>query len=50
MGLKISGHEALAIACDVSDEDQVAAMIDQSVRTFGRLVVGEITRAGHGLS
>ncbi|MEV0615643.1 glucose 1-dehydrogenase [Nonomuraea sp. NPDC050404] len=32
-----AGHRALALACDVSDEDQVAAAIDRTVTTFGRL-------------
>lgn len=31
------GHQALAIPCDVTDEDQVAAMIDTTIATFGRL-------------
>jgi NAD(P)-dependent dehydrogenase (short-subunit alcohol dehydrogenase family) len=31
------GHEALALACDVSDETQIAAVVDQTVATFGRL-------------
>jgi NAD(P)-dependent dehydrogenase (short-subunit alcohol dehydrogenase family) len=35
--LKAGGHQVLAITCDVSDEEQVAAMIDQTVATFGRL-------------
>ncbi len=35
--LEAKGHRALGITCDVSNEDQVAAMIDQTVRTFGRL-------------
>jgi len=35
--LKAAGHEVLGIACDVSDEDQVSAMVDRTVRTFGRL-------------
>jgi NAD(P)-dependent dehydrogenase (short-subunit alcohol dehydrogenase family) len=32
-----AGHQALAIRCDVSDEAEVAAMIEQTVSTFGRL-------------
>ncbi|MEU0484412.1 glucose 1-dehydrogenase [Streptosporangium sp. NPDC006013] len=32
-----AGHQVLAIACDVTDEDQVAAAVDQTVATFGRL-------------
>ena len=35
--LKSAGHKALGVACDVADEDQVAAMVEQSVVTFGRL-------------
>ncbi|MGW1595631.1 glucose 1-dehydrogenase [Streptomyces sp. NPDC002343] len=32
-----AGHQALALVCDVSDEDQVAAAVDRTVATFGRL-------------
>jgi NAD(P)-dependent dehydrogenase (short-subunit alcohol dehydrogenase family) len=32
-----AGHQALAVRCDVTDEDEVAAMIEQTVSTFGRL-------------
>ncbi|MFF3849816.1 SDR family NAD(P)-dependent oxidoreductase [Streptomyces sp. NPDC002328] len=32
-----SGHRALALVCDVADEDQVAAAVDRTVETFGRL-------------
>jgi NAD(P)-dependent dehydrogenase (short-subunit alcohol dehydrogenase family) len=35
--LKAAGHRVLGIACDVSDESQVAAMVDRAVTTFGRL-------------
>jgi NAD(P)-dependent dehydrogenase (short-subunit alcohol dehydrogenase family) len=35
--LRSRGHHVLGITCDVSDEDQVAAMVDQTVSTFGRL-------------
>ncbi|WP_078888294.1 glucose 1-dehydrogenase [Streptomyces sclerotialus] len=31
------GHQALALVCDVTDEDQVAAAVDRAVETFGRL-------------
>jgi NAD(P)-dependent dehydrogenase (short-subunit alcohol dehydrogenase family) len=31
------GHEALGVVCDVSDEEQVAALVDRAVTTFGRL-------------
>jgi NAD(P)-dependent dehydrogenase (short-subunit alcohol dehydrogenase family) len=32
-----AGHQAMSVACDVSEEDQVAAMVDQAVAQFGRL-------------
>ncbi|MBQ0865657.1 SDR family NAD(P)-dependent oxidoreductase [Streptomyces sp. RK75] len=32
-----AGHQALALVCDVSDEDQAAAAVDRAVETFGRL-------------
>jgi hypothetical protein len=32
-----AGHKAIAIRCDVSDEAQVAAMVDRTVAEFGRL-------------
>ncbi|APW64114.1 SDR family NAD(P)-dependent oxidoreductase [Paludisphaera borealis] len=32
-----AGNKALAIRCDVAVEDQVAAMVEQAVATFGRL-------------
>ncbi len=35
--LNASGHQALAIRCDVTDEANVAAMVEQTVVTFGRL-------------
>src|SRR5689334_14031848 len=31
------GHQALALVCDVTDEDQVAAAVDRTVAAFGRL-------------
>lgn len=31
------GHRALAVGCDVSDDDQVEAMVAKTVATFGRL-------------
>jgi NAD(P)-dependent dehydrogenase (short-subunit alcohol dehydrogenase family) len=31
------GHKALAVRCDVADEAQVAALVEQTVATFGRL-------------
>src|SRR4051795_3976945 len=35
--LRGRGHEALGVQCDVSDEQQVAALIDQTVAAYGRL-------------
>ena len=35
--LGAAGYQALAIQCDVSGEAEVAAMIEQTVATFGRL-------------
>lgn len=35
--LTTSGHQALGATCDVSDEDQVAAVVERAVATFGRL-------------
>jgi NAD(P)-dependent dehydrogenase (short-subunit alcohol dehydrogenase family) len=35
--LAAAGHQALDVVCDVSQEDQVEAMVDRAVATFGRL-------------
>jgi len=35
--LTVAGDQALGVTCDVSDEDQVAALIERTVDTFGRL-------------
>ena len=35
--LKQEGHDATGILCDVSREDQVASLIEQTVATYGRL-------------
>jgi NAD(P)-dependent dehydrogenase (short-subunit alcohol dehydrogenase family) len=35
--LLAAGHRAIAIRCDVADEAEVAAMVEQTVSTFGRL-------------
>jgi NAD(P)-dependent dehydrogenase (short-subunit alcohol dehydrogenase family) len=35
--LAATGHKALAVRCDVSDDAQVAAMVDRTVAEFGRL-------------
>lgn len=32
-----AGHRAIAVRCNVADESEVAAMIEQTVTTFGRL-------------
>jgi NAD(P)-dependent dehydrogenase (short-subunit alcohol dehydrogenase family) len=32
-----AGHKAIALQCDVSDDAQVAAMVDRTVAEFGRL-------------
>jgi NAD(P)-dependent dehydrogenase (short-subunit alcohol dehydrogenase family) len=36
-GLRAAGYQVLAVTCDVTDRDQVKAMIEQAVRTYGRL-------------
>src|SRR5256885_14379028 len=35
--LAASGHKAIAVRCDVADEAQVKAMVEQTASTFGRL-------------
>lgn len=35
--LTSAGQQALDVVCDVADEDQVAALVDRTVATFGRL-------------
>src|SRR6516165_2357107 len=35
--LVATGHKALAVRCDVSDDAQVAAMVDRAVAKFARL-------------
>jgi NAD(P)-dependent dehydrogenase (short-subunit alcohol dehydrogenase family) len=35
--LTTAGHQALAVTCDVSSEDEVAATVETTVATFGRL-------------
>ncbi len=32
-----AGHRAIAIRCDVSDDAQVASMVDRTIAEFGRL-------------
>jgi NAD(P)-dependent dehydrogenase (short-subunit alcohol dehydrogenase family) len=36
-GLVAQGHKAIAIPCDVSDDEQVEAMVKQTVASFGHL-------------
>jgi NAD(P)-dependent dehydrogenase (short-subunit alcohol dehydrogenase family) len=35
--LTAAGHQALAVICEVSDEARVAALVERTVATFGRL-------------
>jgi NAD(P)-dependent dehydrogenase (short-subunit alcohol dehydrogenase family) len=35
--LTAGGHRAIGVSCDVSDEDQVAAMVERAAAQFGRL-------------
>jgi NAD(P)-dependent dehydrogenase (short-subunit alcohol dehydrogenase family) len=35
--LVAAGHKAVAVHCDVSDDAQVAAMVDRTIAAFGRL-------------
>ena len=35
--LTAAGHQALAVVCDVTDEDQVAALLEKTVAAYGRL-------------
>ena len=35
--LVAAGHKVIAVRCDVSDDSQVAAMVDRAVSEFGRL-------------
>jgi NAD(P)-dependent dehydrogenase (short-subunit alcohol dehydrogenase family) len=35
--LTAAGHQVLGVVCDVSDEAQVAALVERTVATFGRL-------------
>lgn len=35
--LAAAGYKALAVVCDVADDNQVEAMVEQTVATFGRL-------------
>ena len=50
--LTAAGHQALGVVCDVSDEAQVAALVERTIATFGRLDMAfnnaGIRRARHG--
>jgi NAD(P)-dependent dehydrogenase (short-subunit alcohol dehydrogenase family) len=46
-GLTAVGHRALGVTCDVSDETQVAALVDGTVDAFGRLDMGLQQRRHH---
>jgi NAD(P)-dependent dehydrogenase (short-subunit alcohol dehydrogenase family) len=35
--LRSAGHNAIGVTCDVTDKAQVAAMVEQAVRTYSRL-------------
>ncbi|MFE4968609.1 glucose 1-dehydrogenase [Streptomyces sp. NPDC056660] len=35
--LNSAGHRAIGVVCDVTDEDQAAAMVDRAVAEYGRL-------------
>ncbi len=35
--LVAAGHKAIAVRCDVSDDSQLAALVDRSVAEFGRI-------------
>jgi len=35
--LAAKGHRVISVACDVSDDDQVSSLVEQTVATFGRL-------------
>src|SRR5437868_4094259 len=35
--LKLAGHQAMGVTCDVSDEALAAAMVERTVASFGRL-------------
>jgi NAD(P)-dependent dehydrogenase (short-subunit alcohol dehydrogenase family) len=35
--LVAAGHKAIGVRCDVADETEVKAMVEQTVSTFGRL-------------
>ena len=46
--LVAAGHKAIAVRCDVSDDAQVAAMVDRTVAEFGRLDAAFNNAGRHG--
>ncbi len=36
-GMRAAGHRITSVVCDVTDRDQVKAMVEQAVSTYGRL-------------
>jgi NAD(P)-dependent dehydrogenase (short-subunit alcohol dehydrogenase family) len=47
--LSAAGRQALAVRCDVSDDGQVASMIERTVSSFGRLDAACRLRYGPGV-
>ena len=43
--LTSAGRQALGVVCDVSDEEQVAALVDRTVASFSRLDLRSTTPA-----
>ncbi len=41
--LAAGGYQALGVVCDVTDEDQVAALLDRTVAAYGRLDMASTT-------
>src|SRR6516164_7050603 len=37
VAMRSAGHEVLALGCDVTNRDQVNAMIERAVKTYGRV-------------
>ena len=35
--LRLAGHQAIPVACDVTDRSEVEAMVEQAIRPYGRL-------------
>jgi NAD(P)-dependent dehydrogenase (short-subunit alcohol dehydrogenase family) len=45
--LTAAGHQALGVSCDVSDETQIAALVDRTVDAFGRVDMAFKQRRHH---